>query len=935
MRLWLYLTLLVNAVVLVAFTGLGAYTAQERARVMEGEFRSDTQRLAESLAKSISGLLLTRSFDLIEEALLGQISLGDMRQLMVAGADGRMIAHVFRDAKGQGRSVYLQQRMPFELHQRTQIRDDALTVVVPVVAGVGIDSSEQGWLLVQVNLQRIKEARSAIVRSAMWATLFAMGFVTLILLWLIGPISKSLQRTAKLARDLESGTTAGSPERSRISEIQQINAALMRTGEALSAQFMELHASETRKAAILESSLDAMVTMDSLGTIVDWNRAAEDTLGWTRDEAVGQDLAGLIIPPVHRQSHVAGMARYLATGVGPVLGKRIEITAMRRTGEEFAIDLAIVPFEIQGDKYFLGAIRDISARKKLEAEREQMNTRLKQVADELAVKQLALDEHAIVSITDGHGIIVYVNDLFVAISQYSREELLGQNHRILKSTQHSSSFYDHMWTTISAGEVWHGDICNRAKNGQDYWVASTIVPVVDAQGLPVQYISIRTDITPLKRVEQQLEMSAKSLGKLVDSFRQAQQEVQAAQKRELDIGHQIQKSMLFGSMPPVVGHVSLLAFTEPSLGVDGDFFEFVPYGQEHFDVIIGDVMGKGVSAALIGAGVKQRINQVCAEQIAEYCLKRRTTPTPASIMNGLHERVAQQLADLSSFVTLAYLRFDLASNRVAFVDAGHSQFMLVNRESVKHVLGRNLPLGVMADEVYEADELQVNAGDLIFLYSDGFTEARNVQDEEFGIERLEAAILHMYRAQLPNALLVQSLRTTVQLFEDKISPSDDRTCIVLRVGPPDAASQHPARLDFSVPWDIQSLSILRTRLQQAVLARGMGAEESDALILAAYEAATNLIRHASAPVFEPSVHVRIEDVGDEIEVSFFYLGEPFQDFETTPDFSGHSEGGFGLFIIRSSVDEARYDSPALGVARVYLKKKKGKPEDLPTKKAAS
>ena len=136
-------------------------------------------------------------------------------------------------------------------------------------------------------------------------------------------------------------------------------------------------------------------------------------------------------------------------------------------------------------------------------------------------------------------------------------------------------------------------------------------------------------------------------------------------------------------------------------------------------------MGKGVSAALIGAGVKQRINQVCAEQIAEYCLKRRSTPDPASIMNGLNARVAKQLADLSSFVTLAYLRVDLQRNTVNFVDAGHSQFILASGDSSRSVIGRNLPLGVLMDEVYESDELSVRPGDLLFLYSDGFTEARN------------------------------------------------------------------------------------------------------------------------------------------------------------------------------------------------------------------
>ncbi len=113
----------------------------------------------------------------------------------------------------------------------------------------------------------------------------------------------------------------------------------------------------------------------------------------------------------------------------------------------------------------------------------------------------ALDEHAIVSEADAAGNIVFVNDKFCEISGYAREELLGQNHRIVKSGLHPVSFYDDMWHTISAGKVWQGEVCNRSKNGELYWVETSIVPFLDESGLPYQYISIRTDITHVKAAE--------------------------------------------------------------------------------------------------------------------------------------------------------------------------------------------------------------------------------------------------------------------------------------------------------------------------------------------------------------------------------------------------------------------------------------------------
>ena len=168
---------------------------------------------------------------------------------------------------------------------------------------------------------------------------------------------------------------------------------------------------------------------------------------------------------------------------------------------------------------------------------------LRAALKDVEYEKLAMDKHAIVSITDADGRITYVNEMLTKACGYSRDELIGKNHRLLKSDYHPPAFFEEMWKTILRGNVWQGELCNRAKDGSNCWMATTIVPFLDDTNHPYQYVAIRTDITKMKDAEnillrdkEQLEaMVQERAGELTEVNKNLLAEIKRRQELEEDL----------------------------------------------------------------------------------------------------------------------------------------------------------------------------------------------------------------------------------------------------------------------------------------------------------------------------------------------------------------------------------------------------------------
>lgn len=572
-------------------------------------------------------------------------------------------------------------------------------------------------------------------------------------------------------------------------------------------------------------------------------------------------------------------------------------------GTFMSMAASVRPFTDQeGRSFHLLSLRDISGQLQLQQQKREAEEARENLLRELTQQKHALDECALVSISDRQGIITYVNSKFCATSGYRPDELLGQTHRIIKSSLHPAEFYAEMMATIYSGKTWQGEVANRAKDGHTYWVSSTIVPWLDKEGFPVSFLAIRTDITDRVLAKQQLI---------------------EAQQKQMQIAADIQNKLLFGLPPQNLQGMSLACHSEGSEGIDGDFYHFQRFDDHTVDLLTGDVMGKGIAAALIAAGVRSAYEQALVKLMSDQQFNGEPPPVQA-IANAMHADLMQELMHLGRFVTLTLLRVNRQNNSVTWVNAGHTPTLLgrAGTGEVLELLGENLPMGVLPDEQYVEHYTPMQDGDTLLLFSDGLSESVNQQGEQFGVERIKSLLqIGVTKAAYPTMML-NSLRSVVHDHTDFSVTRDDSTVVVLKLTPRAertgviqdgvCAEQH-----LDLPRDLNELTPLRLGIE--AVCDQMSEEDTQMLVLATFEAATNIVRHTPDKLKKAPLTAVLKRGEQGVSVELIHEGETFvPSSPPSPDFSGNSFGGFGLYIIENAVDWVEYIEPMPGLTSIRL-----------------
>lgn len=386
----------------------------------------------------------------------------------------------------------------------------------------------------------------------------------------------------------------------------------------------------------------------------------------------------------------------------------------------------------------------------------------------------------------------------------------------------------------------------------------------------------------------------------------------SALREEIELGGKIQKTLLQGKVPLDLPGIKINAHTTPTYEIDGEFFEFYRPVKHVIDIVVGDVMGKGIPAALIGNAVKTQIQRfaVPTDRHIIYSQENAWQDDPAlpeEIMQSVHAEIVPQLIQLEYFVSLFYGRLNLHKRTFSFIDCGFAKPIHFQRQKRKSVFlkGDNLPLGLVEKETYRAHHVNFSDGDFLVLYSDGVSQAKSPSGETFGENRIQMLVER--HCEKEAEILSQILKKSVMDFMQKEVPEDDLTLIVTKFIDCHMSMVSPPRQgQFSS--DLSQLQAAREFIHRTCLnIPGNAIRLTQELQLAINEVFCNIVQHGYNGRPGGSIMIQGHCEKDGVVLEVADQGKSFDPFVMLePSLLGDQENGFGWFMIRRLASRMEY-----------------------------
>ncbi|MFC1569807.1 SpoIIE family protein phosphatase [bacterium] len=487
--------------------------------------------------------------------------------------------------------------------------------------------------------------------------------------------------------------------------------------------------------SVLNSLSEGVIVADETGKFLYFNVSAQEILGIGSVDVKIEDwdsVYGCFYPDTTTQFPSDKLPLAKAIQNQHVLDEIIFIRNSERPQGVY-INVSASPLRDNKGHVKGGTVifRDVTEKKFNERELKKLSSAVEQTADSVVI-------------TDRRGIIEYINPAFEKTTGYSEDEALGQTMSILKSGKHDGAFYKKLWSTILNGNSYEGIIINKKKNGDLYSSEQTITPMKDESGRIKHFVSVLKDITQL--------------------LKQQEQDVQ------IRIARNIQQQLFESHV--ALPHFDFLGSTIPAAETNGDYYDVIPMSEEVYGLVIGDVSGHGIGAAMIMTQTRAFL----------HAFSKHETD-PGVLLTWLNQELVRDLGE-THFVTLVLIRIDLKKKRMDYASAGHIPGYLLDASGkIKQVLeSTGIPLGFIADYQYEKGScFELDPEDLIVLLTDGIVEAHDSDENEFGSDRALELIRSNKDAPIPQ--LIETLHQAVLDFSSDLEQEDDITSIICRYKP--------------------------------------------------------------------------------------------------------------------------------------------------------
>jgi len=507
--------------------------------------------------------------------------------------------------------------------------------------------------------------------------------------------------------------------------------------------------SEARKSAILQSAQDAIVSMDADGLVVDFNPAAEEMFGYREPDVVGSELASLLIPPADRDRHRSSLARYLATGRSSILGRRVELLALRADGQELPVEVTVTHVDDPGQMLFTAYIRDISDRRRVEqmraqllaneraarAEAESANERLSFLADasvvlasslnyrrtlskltKLAVPRVA--DWCTIEIVDPNGSVQSIE-----VTHSDPEKIATAKEFRLRyppDPTEPGGIYEVIRTSRSIvyPEITDEMLEAGTRDPEQRDLARSlglrsamIVPLI-ARGRSMGAITFASAESGRRFGDADLEFAE-------DLARRASLAIDNARLYEerSHIARTLQRSLLPPELPEVPG-IEMAALYQPAAiernEVGGDFYDVFEIREGEWAIAIGDVCGKGVEAAALTGFARHTLRAVAVHQ-----------RVPSAVLSTLSEALRREDGERFSTVAFALLEPRADGARLTVACGGHPLPLVLRRNGHAETIGvPGTLLGIFEEVEVEDRSIELEPGDTVVFFTDGLIDSR-------------------------------------------------------------------------------------------------------------------------------------------------------------------------------------------------------------------